>query len=57
EILRVIPGRVSTEVDARLSFDTEATRARAERIIGLYQAEGVPPYRPSAAGTRASAPP
>jgi transaldolase len=42
EILRVIPGRVSTEVDARLSFDAEATRARAERIIGLYQAEGVP---------------
>ena len=42
EILRVIPGRVSTEVDARLSFDAEATRARAERIIDLYQAEGVP---------------
>ncbi|MGZ5271754.1 MAG: transaldolase [Ramlibacter sp.] len=42
EILSVIPGRVSTEVDARLSFDTEATIARAERIIELYQAEGVP---------------
>ncbi|MFM8610078.1 MAG: transaldolase [Burkholderiaceae bacterium] len=42
EILRVIPGRVSTEVDARLSFDADATRARAERIIELYQAEGVP---------------
>lgn len=42
EILSLIPGRVSTEVDARLSFDTEATIARAERIIELYQAEGVP---------------
>ena len=42
EILSIIPGRVSTEVDARLSFDTEATITRAERIIELYQAEGVP---------------
>ncbi|QIL81658.1 transaldolase [Diaphorobacter sp. HDW4A] len=41
EILSIIPGRVSTEVDARLSFDTEATVARAERIVELYQAEGV----------------
>jgi transaldolase len=41
EILKVVPGRVSTEVDARLSFDTEATVARAERIIGLYEAAGV----------------
>lgn len=41
EILALVPGRVSTEVDARLSFDTEATVARAERIIELYQAEGV----------------
>jgi transaldolase len=41
EILSLIPGRVSTEVDARLSFDTSATVARAERIIGLYQAQGV----------------
>ena len=41
EILRMIPGRVSTEVDARLSFDTEATFSRGERIIELYQAEGV----------------
>lgn len=40
EILKVIPGRVSTEVDARLSFDTEATLARARRIIGLYEAAG-----------------
>lgn len=41
EILALVPGRVSTEVDARLSFDTEVTVARAERIIELYQAEGV----------------
>jgi len=41
EILATIPGRVSTEVDARLSFDTSATVTRAERIIELYQAEGV----------------
>ena len=41
EILAIIPGRVSTEVDARLSFDTSATVSRAERIIELYQAEGV----------------
>ena len=41
EILSLIPGRVSTEVDARLSFDTQATVARAERIIELYQAEGI----------------
>jgi transaldolase len=41
EILEIVPGRVSTEVDARLSFDTNATVARAQRIIELYQAEGV----------------
>ncbi|MBU7573127.1 MAG: transaldolase [Hydrogenophaga sp.] len=41
EILRLIPGRVSTEVDARLSFDTEATVTRARRIIELYQGAGV----------------
>ncbi len=41
EILSVIPGRVSTEVDARLSFDTSATVARAERLIELYQAQGI----------------
>ena len=41
EILSLIPGRVSTEVDARLSFDTSATVTRAERIIELYQAEGI----------------
>ena len=41
EILSIIPGRVSTEVDARLSFDTMATFTRAERIIELYEAEGI----------------
>lgn len=41
EILKHIPGRVSTEVDARLSFDTEATVTRARRIVDLYQGEGV----------------
>ncbi|MDB5749768.1 MAG: transaldolase [Ramlibacter sp.] len=42
EILQTIPGRVSTEVDARLSFDGNASFTRGERIIELYQAEGVP---------------
>ena len=41
EILSLIPGRVSTEVDARLSFDTAATVARAERIVALYRAQDV----------------
>jgi transaldolase len=41
EILSIIPGRVSTEVDASLSFDTEATVERARRIVALYRAEGV----------------
>jgi transaldolase len=41
EILSIIPGRVSTEVDARLSFDTAATVARGERLMALYQAEGI----------------
>ena len=41
EILSIVPGRVSTEVDARLSFDANATLTRGERIIELYQAEGV----------------
>lgn len=41
EILRHVPGRVSTEVDARLSFDTQATLARARRLMALYEAEGV----------------
>lgn len=41
EILKIVPGRVSTEVDARLSFDTQATLARARRLIGLYQEAGI----------------
>ncbi len=41
EILSLIPGRVSTEVDARLSFDSNATFTRGERIVELYQAEGI----------------
>jgi transaldolase len=41
EILSIVPGRVSTEVDARLSFDTAATVARGERLIALYQAQGI----------------
>ncbi len=41
EILNLIPGRVSTEVDARLSFDTEASIAKAHRIIDLYAAQGI----------------
>ena len=45
EILAIVPGRVSTEVDARLSFDTGATVALAKRIIALYAAEGVPRER------------
>lgn len=41
-ILQRIPGRVSTEVDARLSHDTEATVQRARRLVALYAAQGVP---------------
>ena len=41
EILALIPGRVSTEVDARLSFNTSATVARGERLIELYQAQDI----------------
>ncbi|HSH92416.1 MAG TPA: transaldolase [Ramlibacter sp.] len=41
EILKIIPGRVSTEVDARLSFDAMGSYTRAERIVELYEAEGV----------------
>ena len=41
EILQHVPGRVSTEVDARLSFDTAATVARARRIMALYEAQGI----------------
>jgi transaldolase len=41
EILQIVPGRVSTEVDARHSFDTAATVAKARDIIALYEAAGV----------------
>ena len=41
EILKIVPGRVSTEVDARLSFDTAATIARAHRLIELYERAGI----------------
>lgn len=41
EILKIVPGRVSTEVDARLSFDTPATIAKARELIALYAAHGV----------------
>ena len=41
EILKIIPGRVSTEVDARLSFDKEATLLKARRLIELYEKEGI----------------
>ena len=41
EILKIVPGRVSTEVDARLSFDTAASIARAHQLIELYERAGV----------------
>ena len=41
EILKIVPGRVSTEVDARLSYDTEATITKARKLIGLYAERGV----------------
>jgi transaldolase len=41
EILKVVPGRVSTEVDAGLSFDTEGTLAKAHRLIELYRKAGI----------------
>lgn len=41
EILKIVPGRVSTEVDARLSFDTDGTVRRAEELIALYDQKGV----------------
>jgi transaldolase len=42
EITRIVPGRISTEVDARLSFDAAATVDRARKLIDLYEAAGVP---------------
>lgn len=41
EILKIVPGRVSTEVDARLSFDTAGTIAKARELIGLYERAGI----------------
>lgn len=41
KILQLIPGRISTEVDARLSFDADASIAKAERLVGLYEDEGI----------------
>lgn len=41
EVLKIVPGRVSTEVDARLSFDTQATLTKARKLIGLYQEAGI----------------
>ena len=41
KILAIIPGRVSTETDARLSFDTDATIAKARQLIALYEAAGI----------------
>lgn len=41
EILSIVPGRVSTEVDARLSFDTDATVYRAQRLMDMYRAAGI----------------
>jgi transaldolase len=41
ELLKLVPGRVSTEVDANLSFDTEATLAKARKLIAMYQEAGI----------------
>src|SRR5208282_3631294 len=41
EILKIVPGRVSTEVDAGLSFDTEGTLAKARKLIGMYKDAGI----------------
>ena len=45
EILKIVPGRVSTEVDARLSFDRDGTIAKAHEIIALYEKAGIPRAR------------
>ena len=41
EILKIVPGRVSTETDARLSFDTEGTVAKGRQLIELYEKDGI----------------
>ena len=45
EILKIVPGRVSTEVDARLSFDRDGSIAKAREIIALYEKAGIPRNR------------
>lgn len=45
EILKIVPGRVSTETDANLSFDTESVLEKAHRFIALYQQKGIPRER------------
>jgi transaldolase len=45
KILEIVPGRVSTETDARLSFDTQATVAKGRQLIALYEAAGIPRER------------
>lgn len=45
EILKIIPGRVSTEIDAKLSFDTEGNVAKGRELIALYQKAGIPRER------------
>ncbi len=45
EVLQLIPGRISTEVDARLSFDTKATVAKARKLIDLYRQAGIAEHR------------
>ena len=45
EILKIVPGRVSTEVDARLSFDQQASITKARRLIELYAGHGIKPER------------
>ena len=41
EILKIVPGRISTEVDARLSYDTQATVEKARKLIALYNVAGI----------------
>ncbi|MDD2914806.1 MAG: transaldolase [Gallionella sp.] len=45
EVLKIVPGRISTEVDARLSFNTEATIYKARKLIGLYNRAGIANHR------------
>ncbi len=45
ELLKIVPGKVSTEVDANLSFDTDASVAKARRIMAMYEEAGIPKDR------------